>query len=531
MAEVSDQPFGKLRSFFWPIHGYELKKIVPLLLMFLCVSFNYTILRDMKDALIVTAPGSGAETLPFLKVWCVVPFAIIFMVIYAKLSNVLSKQKLFYAAIVPFLIFFALFAAVIYPLRDVLHPTQSADWLQSHLSGGFKGFVAIYRNWTFALFYVMSELWGSVALSLVLWGFVNEITRVTEAKRFYTLLGLGANIALLISGPIIVYFSNIKDRLPANVDALGVTLNYLMTCVVVSGIALMFIYNWMQKNVLSDPRFYNPNEVRKKKEKPKMGMMESFKFLAKSKYLGCLAILVICYGVAMNLIEVTWKGQLHIQYPNANDYASFMGKFSFITGAVTIFMMLFVGGNLLRKKGWTFTALLTPVMILVTGSLFFTFVIFKGNLAPLVAVLGSTPLMLGVLFGTAQNILSKSSKYSMFDPTKEMAYIPLDQESKVKGKAAIDVVGARLGKSGGSLLQQMLIVGFGSLAAITPFVAIILFGVILAWLVAGKALGRQFNQRSFEQDEARKAKELADASSTAEGEPEEATAKEETVVS
>ena len=45
--------------------------------MFLCISFNYTILRDTKDTLIVTS--SGAETIPFLKVWGVVPAAIIFM--------------------------------------------------------------------------------------------------------------------------------------------------------------------------------------------------------------------------------------------------------------------------------------------------------------------------------------------------------------------------------------------------------------------------------------------------------------------
>ena len=32
------------------------------------VLFNYTILRDTKDVLVVTAPGSGAEIIPFLKV-------------------------------------------------------------------------------------------------------------------------------------------------------------------------------------------------------------------------------------------------------------------------------------------------------------------------------------------------------------------------------------------------------------------------------------------------------------------------------
>ena len=45
-----------------------LKKVVPLGVMFFCILFNYTILRDTKDVLVVTAPGSGAEIIPFLKV-------------------------------------------------------------------------------------------------------------------------------------------------------------------------------------------------------------------------------------------------------------------------------------------------------------------------------------------------------------------------------------------------------------------------------------------------------------------------------
>src|SRR5271163_2474593 len=112
-ATASTPKFGKWRSFFWPIHTWELKKFVPMALMFFFINFNYTILRDTKDALIVTAPGSGAEAIPFLKLWGVLPFAILFMLLYSKLSNVFSKPKLFYTMISIFMTFFAFFALVL----------------------------------------------------------------------------------------------------------------------------------------------------------------------------------------------------------------------------------------------------------------------------------------------------------------------------------------------------------------------------------------------------------------------------------
>ncbi|CAM6014902.1 unnamed protein product [Sphagnum balticum] len=53
---------------------------------------------------------------------------------------------------------------------------------------------------------------------------------------------------------------------------------------------------------------------------------------------------------------------------------------------------------------------------------------------------------------------------------------------QVKGKAAIDVACNPLGKSGGALIQQFLILGFGSLAASTPYLGAILLVIVLAWL-------------------------------------------------
>jgi AAA family ATP:ADP antiporter len=45
--------------------------------MFFCILFNYTILRDTKDVLLVTAPKSGAEVIPFIKTYCNLPAAIV----------------------------------------------------------------------------------------------------------------------------------------------------------------------------------------------------------------------------------------------------------------------------------------------------------------------------------------------------------------------------------------------------------------------------------------------------------------------
>ncbi len=496
---VKSQEFAGLRAIFWPIHNYEIKKFLPMGLMMFCILFNYTLLRDTKDAIVVNAPGSGAEALAFIKLYGTTPMAILFMIIYAKLANVLSRAGLFYAALLPFLVFFGAFALFIYPNRELLHMSDvTIKALQADYPY-LKWIIAVVGNWSYSLFYVLSELWGSVVISLLFWQFANEITRVAEAKRFYGMFGLIGNFGLMLSGYTVYYFSNIRGSLPEGVDAWGITLNYLMSFTVICGLIVVGIYYWMDKKVLTDARFYEQGQGSggKKKDKPKLSLGESFKYLIQSPYLGLIAVIVLAYGVSINLVEGVWKGQIKIRFPNENDYNAFMGQFSAITGFVTVLLMI-VGNNILRRFSWFTAAMITPVMILITSLIFFAVIMYSNEHSPLTPIMGTTMVMVAVLTGLVQNVLTKSTKYSLFDPTKEMAYIPLDQELKVKGKAAVDVIGGRAGKSGGALVQTIMLTIFigSSLASLAHILAIIVIGVVVLWMMSVSGLSKRFKSLS-----------------------------------
>jgi AAA family ATP:ADP antiporter len=467
-----------------------------MLLIFFLISFDYNVLRIMKDTLVVTAKSSGAEVIPFIKVWVMFPGAILMTYIFTRLSNHISRESVFYVMFSVFLLYFVLFAFILYPARDFLHPHATADYLETILPFGFRGMVAMYRNWTFTSFYVMSELWSNIILALLFWGFANQVTRLGEAKRFYGLFGIGANFSGVAAGGASAWLSGraLSQNLPFGQDPWEFSMTMLVGLVLLAGVAALIIFRWLNKQVLTDPRFYEPGDVKKAGEvKGKLSLRESFSCLVNSRYMLSIAFIVIAYNLVINLVEVVWKDQMRELYPTPSDYNLYMSHVTTIIGVVATLTALFVSGNSIRKCGWTFTALLTPVILLVTCIGFFGFFFAKGDLAGVVTqVFGTTPLAIVVFFGSAQNILSRAAKYTVFDATKEMAFVPLSPEEQLKGKPAIDGVCSRLGKSGGSLVHQTLLVVFSTITASAPYVAGFLMAVISMWIVATRILGKQF---------------------------------------
>lgn len=48
--------------------------------------------QHIQDVLVVTAPGSGAEIIPFLKTWVNLPIAVAFTVAYAEVGYALLQH-------------------------------------------------------------------------------------------------------------------------------------------------------------------------------------------------------------------------------------------------------------------------------------------------------------------------------------------------------------------------------------------------------------------------------------------------------
>lgn len=490
MAKAQEQTnFGtEFRKIFWPIEWYENKKFIPMALMMFCILFNYATLRSIKDGLVVT--NIGPEALGFLKTYVVLPFAILAMVAYTKLCNVLSAQKIFYVVTSFFLAFFAVFTFLLYPSPDVFHPDP--DLVQS-LSDNYptlKWFIRIWGKWSYAAFYTISELWGAMMLSLLFWQFANKITKTSEARRFYSMFGLLGNFSLPLVGLVMwIFLSDTANYVSEDVKLMPVLITTLF-----SGLLVIFLYSWINRHVLTDPLLYDPTQIGSKKKKSKLSLGDSFKMIFTSKYLGLLVILVLSYGVSIILVEGVWKAQVRELYPSTNEYTKFMGVFQTYQGFAAILFML-VGSNILRRVSWKVAAIFTPIMIVITGAGFFAFIFFKNSFALHVAAFfGTGPLVMAVAFGMAQNVLSKATKYSLFDATKEMAYIPLDDEMKSKGKAAVDVIGGRFGKSGGGFIASTLFMLMPSYDFIdaTPYFGAIFFAIVIIWIFAVQLLSKEY---------------------------------------
>lgn len=489
----SDLKINKLLDYVWPVERHELPKFLFLTLLMFCILGIQNLIRAMKDSVINTMIGT--ETIAFLKFWGVLPAAFVMTLIYIKLVSIMKGEHIFYFIMSVFLSFFLVFAFILFPNHEYLHLDPDYAWALGVAYPNLKWCILLLSNWSFSLFYVIAELWPNLMFALLFWQFVNKITTVDESKRFYPVFGFLGQTGLYLSGQFLTNLSFMSDyvtyKFGLNSDRSVVSIQIVIAVVLVLGLIALISF-WIVNHKILGIATTETLQFRAKKNQ--ISLKESCKMIIESRYIRLIAILLICYGVAINLVEGPWKSEARKIYTNPTDFAVFVGGYLSYTGLFTILFAV-IGSNIVRKLGWFWAAIGTPLMVFITGMMFFMISNFDSIGGLIVIFFAFTdPVMVAVNIGAIQNVLSKSTKYTLFDSTKEMSYVPLGDELKTRGKAAADVIGTKLGKSAGAFTQMVIfmLIPAATYQSISGILMVIFFIICVVWIWAVVQLNGEY---------------------------------------
>ena len=476
----------------FPIQRSELPRFCTITALLFCLLFVQNMVKVLKDSLITTLVAT--EVISILKIWCVLPLAILVSLAYVKIIKHLKTEYIFYSVVGFFVFFFLIFGFVLFPNRNTSVTSEillqiASQW--PHL----KWFVLILKNWDCALLYVIAEMWSNVVLALLFWQFVNSITSVSESKRFYILFSLLGQTGLFVSG---VLLSNITNIAATLTNLLKLTSTRTVLCVqitlsIMSALGILsIVLFWLLNHVVIDKNTITQATLTVKRNQK---LLDSIKIVVRSRYVRLMGLLLISYGTAISTIDLMWREKMKLLYSMPELNMAFTGFTLKCSGVVTLICVL-LGSQIIRRFGWTVGATIPPICTLISGVIFFMSTNFSVIESGIAAILSIQPALVALIAGTAQNIIINSTKYTLFDATKEMLYIPLDSELKTQGKACTDVIGSKLGKSIGSLLQAgtFILIPSATYGSIGVYLMGIFIVTCLVWYYAVHHLGLEYSK-------------------------------------
>lgn len=310
--------------------------------------------------------------------------------------------------------------------------------------------------WIGRVFYIWLSVFNLFIISLG-WSLMADVFRSGQARRLFAPMAAGASLGGL-AGPL---FSTLT------VPAIGLG-GLLLTSAVLLMSTLVCV-----RILLAWRRAYGPREEeRRGVDRPLGGsILAGLTHIARSPYLMGIALFVVLLTSVSTFLYFEQARLVAETFPDRVRHTQVFGAIDTIVQSLTIFIQIFVTGQIARRLGVTVLLVIVPLaMILAFGALALAAVF------PVLAV---------------AMVLRRVGEYAFSRPGREMLFTTVGPEDKYKAKNAIDTLVYR----GGDALSAWGRTGVDAVST-TPAAAMIAgAGIAAVWALVGFRLGRAHDTR------------------------------------
>lgn len=455
--------------------------------LFFLASFVYNLLCPLKKTIILSIPGASVESFVYLKFFFIAPGSLFLTSLFLTLSAYVGRKTLFRIFIGLFAVYFLLYTFVFHPHQSFWRLNIDAHF---RLLSQQSVCIPLFQYWMESFFATAAELWGTTIVSLLIWGFVNQSMTHDQAQEKYVYLTLGINSSAIVSGWISLLIQKIYTEWQECFLILQIFL-------IVSIFFTWVLYEFLEIQGIFDSPLVVERAAKKTYATEKLSFFHALRSLWMNSVLWYIAALVIAYNTVYIFSDLLFVQQLKQNFDLAHQAESnqFLTYVSIMSGVFATFFALCVYPFIQKTAKWRYGALITPVIYTISALPFFLTLVSSQKRE----ILGGYPAV--ILLGGLHVALLRGARYSVFDATKEMAYVGISKDDQIQGKSIIDTIVSRVGKSLGSFVIFLLLF-FTRMSKIEDITfGIVLISLLLTayWTQSVYSLDRLFRGPIFRQ--------------------------------
>lgn len=446
--------------------SYPKNRYMAILILLTTIGFN--VMRGMREAIVFQFGQNGAMYTPFIRILCVLPISTLLFLFYLSVKKRHNSLVAYYAMTIPMLCYFI--GYYLLASQQVIDPTQLPEWIRTAKSfyAPLEFICVIFYHWDKTLYYVCCEAWGSFTLVILFWQIANENYSRQEASSYYPVLSMLGGIGIILASVIIEQMGRAENMMAMTTQ-----------CIASIGLCNLWLVNrvWQcqQKKQLLQ-------------KKTPVSLIDGLKHAISSPHILYLATCIISFSILCNVYENAVRNIVLHYYSDEKAVFQFWGTF-FLGKGLLVITGNIISRMLLRKLGWFYVAIATPIITIFSIHV----VLLIPSIQQFSTLMAGSQSMLWLLAILLQ--ITYAVKYSFFDPTKEMAYIPLPESERTYGKTVADGLGSRVGNVGSGFIQTIAIVitsgiEFSEIATALLFMCSL---VSLSWALAMRGLNRSYH--------------------------------------